>query len=267
MMGNVIIGLAFRPPRPALRIGSVPDEWRQVRGAFGFGGRLRAGVMTKRWRLNLPMIRRLHARLAIPIECLVRTTSSRRRAARDEVAIADACRLPIVLRSRPRHLSFVRWSLRPRAIPRRNGSPLSRKWARRAFSGGLVSEYDGHHNVLAKAIASRSKALIARTGRSQRESMRSPRTRGRMSRGETLLSAREMRPARAARRPPRAPVRPPCANAHTHRAMTRPLCSAIAMSPRTMRMSARDIRPPRSTERPQRGSTRPPRTRRRMSRG
>jgi HTH-type transcriptional regulator/antitoxin HigA len=28
-------------------------------------------VMTKRRRLNLPMIRRLHARLAIPIECLV----------------------------------------------------------------------------------------------------------------------------------------------------------------------------------------------------
>jgi HTH-type transcriptional regulator/antitoxin HigA len=28
-------------------------------------------VMSKRRRLNLPMIRRLHARLAIPIECLV----------------------------------------------------------------------------------------------------------------------------------------------------------------------------------------------------
>jgi HTH-type transcriptional regulator/antitoxin HigA len=29
-------------------------------------------VMAKRRRLNLPMIRRLHARLSIPIECLVK---------------------------------------------------------------------------------------------------------------------------------------------------------------------------------------------------
>ncbi len=37
-----------------------------------FKTRARASeVMTKRRRLNLPMIRRLHARLAIPIECLV----------------------------------------------------------------------------------------------------------------------------------------------------------------------------------------------------
>jgi HTH-type transcriptional regulator/antitoxin HigA len=47
-----------------------------------FKTRARASeVMAKKRRLNLPMIRRLHARLAIPIECLVKDYKLKRAAA------------------------------------------------------------------------------------------------------------------------------------------------------------------------------------------